>query len=71
MTWRPDASTPHWNLGKDEESEIFLPSLKLQHLKQIGPSCVATTLCMVARATGADVTPEAFQAVTNSQSHHS
>ena len=32
--------------------------LSLQHAKQVGPSCVATTLSMVANATGAQTTPE-------------
>ena len=71
MSWRPDASSPLWHLAKGEENEIFFSDLELEHLKQIGPSCVATTLCMVARATGADVTPEDFKKVTNSQSPHS
>ena len=71
MSWRPDASAPLWHLAKGEENEIFFSDLELEHLKQIGPSCVATTLCMVARATGADVTPEDFKAITNSQSPHS
>ena len=41
-----------------------------QHAKQVGPSCVATTLSMVANATGATTTPEDFKAVTNSQAPH-
>ena len=61
MSWRPDASAPLWHLSKGEENKIFFSDLELEHLKQIGPSCVATTLCMIARATGADVTPEDFK----------
>ena len=71
MTWRPDASAPLWHLSKGQQHETCFQDLELKHLKQVGPSCVATTLCMVARATGADVTPENFKAVTNSQSPHS
>jgi len=71
MTWRPNASAPLWHLSRGQQDETFFQDLKLEHLKQIGPSCVATTLCMVARATGADVTPEYFKARTNSQSPYS
>ena len=71
MSWRPDASAPLWHLSKGEQDETFFQDLELKHLKQVGPSCVATTLCMVARTTGADVTPENFKTVTNSQSPHS
>ena len=40
-----------------------------QHVKQVGPSCVATTLSMVANATE-HTTPEDFKSVTNSQAPH-
>ena len=69
--WKPDASAPLWHLSKDENHTSFFDDLQLKHLRQIGPSCVATTLCMVAKATGADVTPEYFKARTNSQSPYS
>ena len=71
MMWKPDANAPLWHLPKGENHASYFDDLKLEHLRQIGPSCVATTLCMVARATGADVTPEYFKARTNSQSPYS
>ncbi|CAI8373944.1 MAG: Uncharacterised protein [Euryarchaeota archaeon UBA443] len=71
MIWKPNASAPLWHLSKGENHTSYFEDLQLKHLRQIGPSCVATTLCMVARATGADVTPEYFKARTNSQSPYS
>ena len=69
--WKPDASAPLWHLSKGQNHTSYFDDLKLKHLRQIGPSCVATTLCMVAKATGADVTPEYFKSRTNSQSPYS
>ena len=70
--WKPNASAPLW----DEESEHepkgpFFNDLALEHIKQIGPSCVPTTLAMLARSTGADVCPDDFKMIINSQSPHS
>ena len=56
--------------GKQGAKGPFFHGLELQHTKQVGPSCVATTLSMVANATGASTTPEDFKAVTNSQAPH-
>ena len=43
--WKPNASAPLW----DEESENepkgpFFTDLDIKHIKQVGPSCVPTTL---------------------------
>ena len=69
--WKPNASAPLW----DEESEIepkgpFFTDLELKHIKQVGPSCVPTTLAMLARSTGAEVGPDDFKRIINSQSPH-
>ena len=69
--WKPNASAPLW----DEESECepkgpFFRDLEIEHIKQIGPSCVPTTLAMLARSTGADVGPDDFKEIINSQSPH-
>ena len=45
--------------------------MAIEHSKQIGPSCVATTLAMIARATGEEATVASFKEATNSQSPHS
>ena len=50
LNWKPNASAPLW----DEESENepkgpFFRDLEINHIKQIGPSCVPTTLAMLAR----------------------
>jgi|TARA_B100001559_G_C16482882_1_gene614630 hypothetical protein len=69
--WKPNASAPLW----DEESGSeprgpFFRDLEIEHIKQIGPSCVPTTLAMLARSTGADVSPDDFKKIINSQSPH-
>ena len=53
------------------EHELLRNNLELDHIKQIGPTCVPTTLAMLARSTGADVKPEDFMPIINSQSPHS
>src|SRR5210317_58562 len=71
VMWRPNPTAPLWYASSVDESEgPFFESLQLEHVRQIGPSCVATTLSMVANATGANTTPEDFKAVTNSQAPH-
>ena len=72
MVWKPNASAPLWNSSAgDEPHGPFFPEVVIEHIKQIGPSCVATTLAMIARTTGADVSPDDFKGITNSQSPHS
>ena len=68
--WRPNPNAPLWDTGNTIEEQFF-PDIAIQHDKQIGPSCVATTLAMIARTTGAKVTVDDFKKVTNSQSPHS
>ena len=72
MVWKPNASAPLWDSPAGAESHgPFFPDVVIEHIKQIGPSCVATTLAMIARTTGANVGPDDFKAVTNTQSPHS
>lgn len=69
--WRPNPTAPLWyDDHKDEASGSFFNDVNIEHVKQVGPSCVATTLSMVANATGANTTPEDFKVVTNSQAPH-
>ena len=69
--WKPNPTAPLWYASSGSEDDApFFDDLKLQHVRQVGPSCVATTLSMVANATGAKTTPEDFKAVTNSQAPH-
>ena len=69
--WTPNASAPLWfEGGQREPLGPFFEALSMEHVKQVGPSCVATTLSMVANATGANTSPEDFKAVTNSQAPH-
>jgi hypothetical protein len=71
VVWNPNPTAPLWSESEFGEPEgPFFHHLDLKHVKQIGPSCVATTLSMVANATGATTTPEDFKAVTNSQAPH-
>ena len=72
FTWRPNSSAPLWDAADaNEAAEPFFSDISIEHDKQIGPSCVATTLAMIARSTGAEVTPDELKQVTNSQSPHS
>ena len=72
VPWKPNANAPLWDSPGAEESQgPYFSDLHIRHDRQRGPSCVATTLAMIARATGPDVTPEDFKKVTNSQSPHS
>jgi len=69
MGWKPDSKAPIWDTQNGVENKFF-KNLNLKHIQQIGPSCVATTLTMIARSTGADVTVDYFKKITNSQSPH-
>jgi len=72
FSWKPNSSAPLWDAASVEENQgPFFSDLEFEHDKQIGPSCVATTLAMIARSTGAVVTVDDFKKVTNSQSPHS
>ena len=68
--WKPSPSAPLWDFD-DEENGPFFEDLELQHILQSGPTCVPTTLAMIARSTGADVGPNYFKLRINSQSPHS
>ena len=71
FTWRPNPSAPLWDATVNNEAQDqFFADINLNHDRQIGPSCVATTLAMIARTTGAEVTVEEIKEVTNSQSPH-
>lgn len=69
--WKPSPSAPLWDYAEGEENEPFFDNLELQHILQSGPTCVPTTLAMIARSTGADVGPDYFKLRINSQSPHS
>ena len=72
MAWKPNANAPLWDPpNADEPQGPFFPEMAIEHTKQIGPSCVATTLAMIARTTGADVEADDFKTITNTQSPHS
>ena len=72
LLWKPNASAPLWDAADEDEPEgPFFDDLELEHIRQTGPTCVPTTLAMLARATGADVGPEDFMPNINSQSPHS
>ena len=69
--WKPNPTAPLWYSGGIHEPQgPYFPHLNVDHVKQQGPSCVATTLSMVANSTGASTTPEDFKEVTNSQAPH-
>ena len=70
-TWRPSPSAPLWDEEENGNKEPFFPDLNLEHILQKGPTCVPTTLAMIARSTGADVGPDYFKLRINSQSPHS
>ena len=71
FTWRPNPNAPLWDATVNNEAQDqFFADINLNHDRQIGPSCVATTLAMIVRTTGAEVTVEEIKEVTNSQSPH-
>lgn len=72
LNWKPNASAPLWDAETEGEQQgPFFADNELRHLRQSGPTCVPTTLAMLARATGADVGSEDFMPNINSQSPHS
>jgi hypothetical protein len=72
LNWRPNPSAPLWDEeSADEPKGPFFKDLNLKHIHQIGPTCVPTTLAMIARSTGADVGADDFKPIINSQSPHS
>ena len=65
--WKPNTSAPLWDSSREELGQNqFFSDLVIEHDKQVGPSCVATTLAMIAKATGANVKPSDFKKITNS-----
>ena len=70
MNWKPDSNAPLWDMSDCADGPFF-DNLNLNHIKQVGPSCVATTLTMIARSTGANVSVDYFKRITNSQSPYS
>ena len=71
FTWRPNPNAPLWDATVNNEAQDqFFADINLNHDRQIGPSCVATTLAMIVRTTGVEVTVEEIKEVTNSQSPH-
>jgi len=64
--WKPNPNAPLWY----GTNETFFEDLELEHVIQIGPSCVPTTLAMIARATGADVSVSDMKKVINTQAPH-
>lgn len=69
--WRPNPSAPLWDaVVNNETQDQFFADINIQHDRQQGPSCVATTLAMIARTTGAEVTVDEIKEITNSQSPH-
>ncbi|DAC60826.1 MAG TPA: hypothetical protein D7I03_01565 [Candidatus Poseidoniales archaeon] len=61
--WVPNKTCKIWKGDED----TYFNGLKIQHRKQVGPSCVATTLSMIVESLGFNASPEHFKAVTNSQ----
>ena len=70
--WKPNPSAPLWDEETDSEPlGPFFRDIELQHTLQNGPTCVPTTLAMIARSAGANVGPDDFKPIINSQSPHS
>jgi hypothetical protein len=63
LTWKPSPSAPLW-FGKEEK---FFYDVAIEHHQQIGPSCVPTTLSMVAHAFGKNISVEQFKQLINTQ----
>ncbi len=64
--WKPNPSAPLWY----GTNETFFEDFELKHILQKGPSCVPTTLAMIARATGAEVTISDMKEAINTQAPH-
>ena len=54
-TWKPNPTAPLWH--SDNKSKFF-QDLVIKHTKQIGPSCVATTLSMLVNSMGYETSVE-------------
>jgi len=63
LVWKPNPSAPLW-FG---EKEVFFNDLAIEHLHQIGPSCVPTTLSMIANAFGQKISIQDMKAMINTQ----
>jgi len=71
QAWTPNPSAPLW--WPESAAEPHGPHfhhLTLSHIKQQGPTCVPTTLAMLASATGTSVSPEDMMPKINSQAPH-
>ena len=64
--WKPNQSAPLWQ-GNDGP---WFHDMELEHIKQVGPSCVPTTLAMLANAAGGDVSVEKMKLLINTQAPH-
>ena len=62
--WIPNQTCEIWR-GDDN---TYFKDLTIQHKKQLGPSCVATTLSMIVESLGFTADVDYFKEVTNSQS---
>tara|TARA_B110000914_G_C15489632_1_gene459905 strand:+ start:218 stop:769 length:552 start_codon:yes stop_codon:yes gene_type:complete len=70
--WKPNPSAPLWDAAtRNEPIGPYFTEIELQHILQNGPTCVPTTLAMIANTTGANVGPDDFKPIINSQSPHS
>ena len=65
--WKPNANAPLWY----GENEQFFSDLRFNHKKQIGPSCVPTSISMVLQAFGHDVSIDDVKKEINTQAPHS
>ena len=49
LYWKPNANAPLWDAAAVGEIQgPFFSDIAIRHDRQIGPSCVATTLAMIA-----------------------
>ena len=73
MAWETKPPALHCGTRQMQMShkDHFSQKWRLNTPSRLGPSCVATTLAMIARTTGAEVEADDFKTITNSQSPHS
>ena len=62
--WIPNQT---WEIWRGDDNTYF-KDLTIQHKKQLGPSCVATTLSLIVESLGFTADVDHFKRVTNSQS---
>ena len=68
--WRPDPNAPIWWNDDDSETGPFHHDMEINHIQQRGPSCVPTTLAMLASTRGIQVYPDEVMPKINSQAPH-